>query len=87
MSLTQDKKKARNLKPTIIIGKKGMTPETIAEIKKQLKKRGLIKIKMLKSFLKKYNKKEVPLIIAEKTNSKLISKIGRVFVLKYKKDL
>ena len=36
------------LRPTIQIGKKGLTIELIEEIKKQLKKKKLLKIKLLK---------------------------------------
>jgi RNA-binding protein len=58
-----------------------LTDNTIKEIEKQLKKRRLIKIKMLRAFFEGKNKKEVAKEIAEKTNSILIDSVGFVVVL------
>jgi len=85
MSLRRDKKNARKLKATVILGKKGLTDGIIKEIKKQLRTRGMIKIKMLKSFLRNKDRKEVPGKVASKTKSKVINLVGNVFVLKKKK--
>ena len=51
-------------------------------IKKALEKRKLIKVKMLKSFIKDKNRKEIAGMIADKTNSRVIQQVGFVVVLR-----
>ena len=75
------KEKAKTLEPVIRIGKNGFTESTIKEIKKQLNKKKLIKIKLLRAFISDKNKKEVAKEIAQKTNSHLIDLVGFVIVL------
>ena len=75
------KEKAKILEPVIRIGKNGLTESTIKEIKKQLNKKKLIKIKLLRAFISDKNKKEVAKEIAQKTNSQLIDLVGFVVVL------
>ena len=75
------REKGHYLEPIIRIGKKGITDEVIKEISKQIKKKKLIKIKFLKSFLDKKERKETAREIAEKTDSKIIEQIGFVVVL------
>jgi len=55
------KKKAKLLDPVIRIGKKGLSEESISEIKKQLKKNKLIKVKFLRSFIDSQDKKKAAL--------------------------
>jgi len=75
------KEKAKTLEPVIRIGKNGLTENTIKEIKKQLNKKKLIKVKLLRAFISDKNKKEVAKEIAQKTNSQLIDLVGFVIVL------
>ncbi|MBU1204999.1 MAG: YhbY family RNA-binding protein [Nanoarchaeota archaeon] len=75
------KEKAKTLEPVIRIGKNGLTESTIREIKKQLNKKKLIKVKLLKAFINNRNKREVAKEIAQKTNSQLIDLVGFVIVL------
>ncbi|PIN78540.1 RNA-binding protein [Candidatus Woesearchaeota archaeon CG_4_10_14_0_2_um_filter_33_10] len=75
------KEKAKTLEPVIRIGKNGLTESTIKEIKKQLNKKKLIKVKLLRAFISDKNKKEVAKEIAEKTSSNLIYMVGFVIVL------
>lgn len=75
------KEKAKTLEPVIRIGKNGLTESTIKEIKKQLNKKKLIKVKLLRAFISDKNKKEVAKEIAQKTNSQLINLVGFVVVL------
>ena len=70
--------RAKNIEPTIRIGKKGLTDQQLNEIEKQLNKRKLVKIKLLRSFLEDKDKKKVFKEIAEKTNSKLVYSAGFV---------
>lgn len=76
--------KTNLLKPVLRIGKNGLTENVIKELKNQLKKKKLIKVKLLKSFIEGKDKKKIVAEIAAQTNSKLIQQIGFVVVL-YKK--
>jgi len=77
-------KKTKALEATIRIGKNGITSSLIEEIKKQLKKRKIVKVKMLTSFVKIKNKKEAAKEIALKTNADIVNMTGFVFVLSRK---
>lgn len=68
-------------KPTILIGKNGVTPETVEEISKQLDKRKMVKVKLLKSALKDKKAKHVAEKIAQQTEAALIDVRGHTFVL------
>ncbi|MBW2984647.1 YhbY family RNA-binding protein [Candidatus Woesearchaeota archaeon] len=73
--------KAKTLEPIVRIGKNGLTEGTINEIKRQLKKKKLIKIKLLKSFVQARDKKELIKEIASLTNSEIIESVGFILVL------
>ena len=79
--LNNKKEKAKTLEPVIRIGKNGLTESTIKEIKKQLNKKNLIKVKLLRAFISDKNKKDIAKEIAQKTNSQLIDLVGFVVVL------
>jgi RNA-binding protein len=65
----------QDLKPTVWIGKQGCTESTLQEIRVQIKKRKLIKVKWLKST-------DVdPKAIAAETGSRLVEVRGRTLVL------
>ena len=75
------KEKAKTLEPVIRVGKNGLTESTIKEIKKQLNKKKLIKVKLLRAFINNRNKREAAKEIAQKTNSQIIDLVGFVIVL------
>ena len=75
------KSKALELKPVIWVGKSGLTDNIIKEIKLQLKKNKLIKVKFLKGIIKEKGRKELVKELAEKTNSRIIHQVGFVVVL------
>ena len=77
-------KRSKTLEPIIRIGKSGLTENVISEIKKQLTKRKLIKVKFLKSALGDMKRKDFAKEIAEKTDSELIHQVGFVVVLNKK---
>ena len=83
MEIKKLRSKAKNLEPIVRKGKNGLTEQVIKEIQKQLNKKKLIKIKLLKSV---ENRKELAKEIAEKTNSILIEAVGFVVVL-YKRNI
>lgn len=77
------KEKAKHLDITVRIGKSGISDAQIEEMKKQLRKRKLIKVKMLNSFTSSedFDKKEAIEEILTKTGAELIEKVGFVMVL------
>ncbi len=78
---TDLKEKAMALQATIQIGKSGLSESVVDEIKKQLKKRKLIKIKFLKSVLEGKSKKELADEVVEITGAKVVMKTGFTLVL------
>lgn len=74
--------KGKLLEPVLIIGKNGLNESVVKEIKLQLKKKKLIKVKYLRNALGDGSRKEFANKIAEETDSELINAVGLVVVLK-----
>jgi RNA-binding protein len=73
-------------KPTVHIGKEGVTAHIINEIDKQLDAREIIKAKILKTALHEKETKTIAATIAEQTESELVDVRGHTFLLfKHKK--
>lgn len=72
-------------KPTVNIGKEGITPQMIKEVTKQLDAREIIKIKILKTALQEEDTKNIAASIATQTESELIDVRGHTFLLFKKK--
>jgi len=68
-------------KPTVRIGKSGLTAESLGEIDKQLEKREIVKVKILKSALQTKKAKEIASKTAEETGATLIDVRGHTFTL------
>jgi len=68
-------------KPTIWIGKGGVSEELLKEIEKQLEKRKTIKIKILESALEGDEAEQIASRIAEQTEASLVEVRGHTFVL------
>ncbi len=68
-------------KPTIWIGKKGMSSQTMNEVSRQLDQNEIVKVKVLKAALKDEEAKNVAAKIAQETDSSLIDVRGHTFVL------
>jgi len=68
-------------KPTIWIGKDGASQQILNEISKQLEKREMAKIKILKTVLEGEETKNIVAKIAEKTGSTLIDVKGYTIIL------
>jgi RNA-binding protein len=69
------------LTPNIIIGKNGLTNQVIVNIKTELSKNKLVKLKVLPAYISDKNKKEVFNEIVEKTDAKLVKAIGFTITL------
>lgn len=63
------------------VGKNGVTPSLIEELRRQLKDNKLIKVKLLKSAVDVMPRAEVAKELAEKTRSELIEVKGNTVVL------
>ena len=75
------KRRLSGEKPTIWIGKSGVSQELAKEIEKQLEKREMVKIKILKSALEVDKTKEIASKIAEQTEASLVEIRGHIFML------
>jgi RNA-binding protein len=68
-------------KPTIWVGKEGASPQTINEISRQLKKRKIVKVQILKTALADESAKDIASKTAQQTASTLIDVRGHTFIL------
>lgn len=68
-------------KPTLWIGKSGVTPEVVGEVKKQLRKNEVVKIKILKKALEQTTVKALAKDLVDKTGSELIEARGHTLIL------
>lgn len=87
-NINELKRLSRELKPSVRIGKKGLSDNLIEEVKKAFKKNRIVKIKLLKSFPvnSKEALNELVRIISQKTGSRVIQVIGNSFSLYKEKD-
>ena len=72
------KARAQRLNATLKVGKEGLTPQFIAALNDALKHHELLKVKFDQL---KDQKKELTPILAEKSGSHLITRVGNVVVL------
>ncbi|PIN87284.1 ribosome assembly RNA-binding protein YhbY [Candidatus Woesearchaeota archaeon CG10_big_fil_rev_8_21_14_0_10_44_13] len=79
--IKQLKAASYDLGPVVWIGKAGITETVIQEAKKQLKNKGLIKVKFLKQSMEQKSKKELAKEIAGMTGSHLVHQVGFIAVL------
>jgi RNA-binding protein len=68
-------------KPTIWVGKDGLTPEVSSEIEKQLIKNKMVKVRILPTALQTETANATASKAAEQTGSALVEVRGHVFIL------
>ena len=68
-------------KPTVWIGKEGVAPGIVDEISRQLEQKEVVKVKILKSAIKKEEAKKIGVKIAQETTSSLIDVRGHIILL------
>jgi len=68
-------------KLTVWVGKEGAAPKTMNEVSRQLEKREMVKVKILKSALKEDETREIASKIAQQTGSTLIDIRGHTLML------
>ncbi|MDH5754409.1 MAG: YhbY family RNA-binding protein [Candidatus Bathyarchaeota archaeon] len=75
------KRRLSGEKPTVWIGKNKVSQELLKEIEKQLEKREMVKIKILKTALQEDEAKQIASRIAEQTEASLVEVRGHTFML------
>lgn len=75
------KRRLSNEKPTIWVGKEGTSVELMKEIEKQLEKKEMVKIRILKSALLESQAMRIASRIAEQTEASLVEVRGHTFML------
>lgn len=75
------KRKLSGEKPTVWIGKNGVSPELLGEIGKQLDEREAVKIKILKTALKGEEPEQIASSTAEQTRGSLVEVRGHTFIV------
>lgn len=73
-------------KPTIWVGKEGKSQQIVNEISRQLEKREILKVKILKSALRNEEARRLASKIAEQTGSTLIEVRGHTILLYKRKE-
>ena len=67
--------------PTIWIGKSGVSQEMLKEIEKQLEKKEMVKIRILKSAIEGEEVKQIASKTAQQTSASLVEVRGHTFML------
>ncbi len=80
------KRRLSEEKPTIQIGKNGVSQKLVEEIEKQLEKKEMVKIKILQSALDGKEAGEIASKIAEQTEASLVEVRGHTFMLYKRKS-
>ncbi len=75
------KRRLSGEKPTVWIGKNRVSQELLSEIEKQLDKREMVKIKILKSALQEDEAKQIASRIVKQTDASLVEIRGHTFML------
>jgi len=75
------RKESKTMTPNIIIGKNGLTESVLNNIKSELSRHKLVKLKILKSYISENDKDAVFKDIVENTGAKVVHKIGFTITL------
>ena len=73
--------KSREFRPSVRIGKAGLTETVLEEIRQQLKSRDLVKVKVNKGLFEREQRGEVWSYLAENTASTVVLQRGNIGVL------
>lgn len=68
-------------RPAVWVGKEGATPKTVDEVSRQLEKKEMVKVKILKSALREEEARGIGSKIAQQTGSTLIEIRGHTLIL------
>lgn len=79
--LKEMRSESKSMDPTITIGKNGLTDQVVSNIKDELSRRRLVKIKILPSIVEESGKDKLFEEIISKSEAKVIQKIGFTITL------
>jgi RNA-binding protein len=79
--LREMRQESKTMTPNILIGKNGLTDQVIKNIKNELSKYKMVKLKILPAYIADKDKSEVFDDIALKTGAKVVHKIGFTITL------
>ena len=79
--------RSRSEAVTVRIGKKGVTEPLILEISKNLRKKGIVKVKILKTGLGGRKARDIAEEVAKATDSRIIQIRGHTFTLRKPKKI
>jgi RNA-binding protein len=79
--LKEMRSESKTMTPNIIIGKNGLTDQVLKNIKDELSKHRLVKIKILQAYISDKDKKATFEEISEKTGAKTVQVIGFTITL------
>ena len=82
----QIKRKLSFKKPTIWIGKNGVSQQMLAEIDRQLEKTEMVKVRILKTALTSNKAKAVASTISQSTKSTIVEVRGHTIILYREKN-
>ncbi len=74
---------ARDRIVTVNVGKRGLTENLINEINLQLEKRGVVKVKMLRSFRAGNDRRELARMIESRVRGEVVDLRGFVLTIKH----
>ena len=77
------RKESQQLRPSLQIGKAGVTDSVAAEITSQLKRKRLIKVKILKNVLERQEHSALTSALLERVPCTLVRDVGNVLTLSY----
>lgn len=75
---------AQRLRPSVHVGKEGLSAMVLEELKKQLEKNKIVKVRVLGSF--EGNRKDIAMTIARESKSVLVDVRGSTVVLAQDKN-
>jgi len=70
---------AQKLKPSVHVGKEGLSTKVVEELKRQLEKNKIVKVRVLGSF--EGNRKDIAMMMARESQSLLVDVRGSTVVL------
>jgi RNA-binding protein len=79
--LKQLRSESKILSPSILVGKNGLTDNVVKNIKAELSKRKLVKIKIHKTYIDSAGKEKAFSEIAERTGARVVQRIGFTITL------
>lgn len=75
------RRESKTMTPNILIGKNGLSDQVLKNIKTELSKHKLVKLKILKSLISETDKNAIFAEIEEKSGAKVVQKIGFTITL------